>query len=241
MKVSQIGFLIVLTTTISVYSQQTEYELTPWGWTVVTIVETEMETETRRTADSTYESNYPNATFHDTYEYRPGFYYSSTNLFNCHGYVWFMSDIADGDDLDDPRWINKSGGTLPYISDGISYKVVSESEADIVWWSTGSHSALTTGSYRVWQSKWADGPLATHEWNETPYGTSNLVFYKRCFYRLSQAFTVDETRNHCKVQLINSSVYNNVDLEIEYEDWVKIEGTFSTGTGATLDIHPQSN
>lgn len=35
-----------------------------------------------------------------------------------------------------------------------------------------------------------------------------------------------------------TNVYN-VDLEIEYEERVLIEGPFTSGAGATLDIHPE--
>jgi len=97
---------------------------------------------------------------------------------------------------------------------------------------------MTTGIPGTWRSKWDVGPLVQHDWDDQPYGTTGLVYYKRCFKRITAVYSEDLEMEHCKVQFLNSSVSNNVDLEVSYEDWVQIEGTFSTGTGATLYIHP---
>jgi hypothetical protein len=224
---------ILIALSINNYSQTTEWEETPWGSPVLTWIYTEAPAPYRDTADTYYRTQYPNVLF--LYH---GDQYSSSDMFNCHGYVWYMSDVADGPGFSDKRRVEEANGTLPYISDNISYKVVTESEADIVWWSDGSHSALTTDDYRVWVSKWDVGPLVKHVWNDSPYGISNLVFYKRCFRRITGVFGVDVALSHCKVELENSSVSNYVDLEIEYEDWLLIDGLFSTSTGATLYFHP---
>jgi hypothetical protein len=43
---------------------------------------------------------------------------------------------------------------------------------------------------------------------------------------------------YCAINFKNTIVSSYVDLEVEYEKGIKIEGAFSTGTGATLYFHP---
>jgi hypothetical protein len=210
-------------------------EKTPWGWNVLTDSGVpEMSYNDREEADEYYMSRWPYETYINYYGQ-----YSSTGRFNCHGFAWFMSEIAEGEGKDDPRIINNFGN-FAYIEDEISYKqVYTEEEADIVWWNTGDHSAITTATDYVWTSKWtSSGPLVTHSWNSSPFGTSNLEYYKRCFYRESMDMSIDCTYEYCKVEFENSSILANVNIEIKYEDWVLIDGTFATNSGATLYIHP---
>jgi hypothetical protein len=212
---------------------RTIIEKTPWGTNVTTYINFEAIAADRQAGDDYYRDD-TDGTY--IYTYPP---YSSTDRFNCHGYAWYMSDAAGGTGHLDPRSIGTSNGTLPYISDGISYKrVYSESDADIVWWSNGNHSAITTETPWVWRSKFQFGPLVEHDWDDTPYGVSGLEYYKRCFYRISDCFDSDADLNFCKLELYNASVSANTDLEIEFEDWILIKGTFSTGIGAILNIHP---
>jgi len=151
-----------------------------------------------------------------------------------------MSDAADGPGISDKRRVDESNGTIPYISDNYSYKVVStEAEADMVWWNDGSHSALTTETPGTWRSKWNVGPLVEHDWEDQPYGTTGLVYYKRCGYTITNMYNTDDLLHYCALHLVNSGISSNVDLEIEYEKRILIEGPFNTGTGATLYIHPE--
>lgn len=233
MKARFLATAILIALSINNYSQTTEWEETPWGSPVLTWIYTEAPDPYRDTADTYYRTQYSDVLF--LYH---GDQYSSSDMFNCHGYVWYMSGVADGPGFSDKRRVEEANGTLPYISDNISYKVVTEAEADIVWWSDGSHSALTTDDYRVWISKWDVGPLVEHDWDDSPYGTSDLVFYKRCFKRITSVYGQDVTLDYCKVEFLNSSVSSNVNFEVTFEDWIQFKGTFSTGTGATLNIYP---
>ena len=42
-----------------------------------------------------------------------------------------------------------------------------------------------------------------------------------------------------KVEFVNCSVSSNADLDVEVEDWLLIEGPFSTGSGSTLNFHSE--
>ena len=73
-----------------------------------------------------------------------------------------------------------------------------------------------------------------------PYAKSGFRHFKRCYYKLiEEDFSVDEIMVVCKYELEDCSVISNTDLEIEYEDWLKITGEFSTGVGVELDFHPE--
>ena len=109
-----------------------------------------------------------------------------------------------------------------------------------VYWSSGSHSARTTDTPNLWRSKWGCGPLMEHDSLTHPYAKSGFRHFKRCYYKVSDKdYSVDEKLEVCKHELDDCSVLANTDLEIEYEDWLKITGGFSTGAGAELYFHPE--
>ena len=118
----------------------------------------------------------------------------------------------------------------------------SASEADILWINNGAHSALTTNDPDELLSKWASGPLAVHGKGsgESPWPItgSNTTYYKKCSTTRTGAIYSDITLSYCAVKFNSTSVSNYVDLEVEYEEAILIEGTFTTGTGATLDFYP---
>lgn len=100
--------------------------------------------------------------------------YSSTRRFNCHGYAWNM---VEGGPI---RWI----GYYPYNTDehiywedGSYIEVCNEMYPGKVSWASGDHTAITTPTPGRWISKWNEWPLMEHDWNDTPFGTSNLKYY----------------------------------------------------------------
>lgn len=236
MKTEAIVVILFLHCSLS-SSQVLVWEETPWGESIPTYTYTEAHDTIRESGDDYWGDDYPDVVYLDTY----GVMYSSTDRFNCNGWAWYMSDAAEGSGLVDPRAIYKANGTIKYISDGISYNEVTETEADIVWWTTRDHSALTTDVYRVWTSKWQTGPLVQHDWDDSPYGTTGLKFYKRCFFRLSGIIVSDVDEDYCKIEFSNSIISDNVEVVIEYEDWLKVDNGFSTGDGTVLDFRPISN
>ena len=77
------------------------------------------------------------------------------------------------------RWIgyNYTTDEDPYMTDGSYIRVCSETYPGKVSWGSGDHSAITTATPGRWISKWNEWPLVEHDWNDTPFGSSNLRYY----------------------------------------------------------------
>lgn len=123
----------------------------------------------RSSLDSIAAHDFPNTQQIITYDG-----YSSSSLFNCHGYAWIKAE--GGPD----RWLFYSGYTDPnvYISDRSFTEVSSMIFPGKVFWgvSNGDHSAVTTANGVV-ISKWGSGPLVLHALNDSPYGTVDIKYY----------------------------------------------------------------
>jgi len=120
----------------------------------------------------------------------------STGTFNCHGFAWLMSGGRGEEDIDwgKARWVGTGpddAGISPdlFMIDGHFEQVSEETYPGIVFWGTPGehrkfpfdHSAITTRVPGVFISKWRDGPLMRHPWNESPYPIvwDSLTFWVR--------------------------------------------------------------
>ena len=220
---------------------QTSTVYTPWGTAVNVWTQEDQIPYFRYLSDQNHSTylNYganflPNLYGDQNYPYP-----SSSSTFNCHGYAWYM--FWRGENEFDAPWNMNLEEAEEYFNDP-SYVECSEAEADILWINNGAHSALTTNDEDILLSKWATGPLATHGKGilQSPWPTSsaNTTYYKKCTETYSSILYIDDTWNVCAIKIETSGIYSYVDLEIEYEEAVLIEGPFTTGTGATLYIHP---
>jgi len=211
---------------------------TPYGTSVDVWTQSDMIGWQRDTMDTRYATAYPDATFHPTLPDAP-YDPSSSSKFNCHGYAWYMSWMGPTKEFDDP-WNMTDTEAANYFNDP-SFKSCAKADADIWWINGGTHSALATANTDELKSKWGVGPLATHgiEDDDSPYPITSVTYYKECYREVYGNYTSDDTLYHCKVNIFSVAVSNNVDLEIEYEDWLLIESDFSTGTGSTLYLHPE--
>jgi hypothetical protein len=166
--------IIVLFCTQFTYSQDTQSNVrTPKNSIVTAWITSESSTEARSGWDNYWKTRYPSNEAITTYDG-----YSSTRRFNCHGYAWYMvSDEGSG--LNDPRWIGYQYTTDEdiYMSDGSYIKVANEMFPGKVSWSSGDHSAITTDVPGKFISKWNEWPLMKHDWDDTPFGTTNLKYY----------------------------------------------------------------
>lgn len=103
---------------------------------------------------------------------------ASSGTYNSHGYAWHMyrggaEIVIDGDDIS------------RYWEDD-SYRKIDENEAvkgDIIVISdpdnpTSLHSAVVADKPGWCVSKWHDGPLFLHKFDEHPFG-STFTFYRR--------------------------------------------------------------
>lgn len=212
--------------------------LTPWGTSVTVYSQGSMSYLQRVQSDLDHADAYPDADFLPTLPNGHPSDPSSTSQFNCHGYAWYMFWRGD-DEFDDPWNMNQTEAEK-YFEDP-SYTACSLAEAEIWWINGGSHSALATETSGELLSKWDTGPLATHGtgYNDFPNAPIySVTYYKKCYKEYSGTFGSDNTLDECSAQFEDSGISNYVDLEIEYEVAVRLVGTFSTGTGSTLYIHP---
>jgi len=240
MKTKYLLIILLLAIGMSVVGQpDTIY--TPYGTSVIVTEPEPMDSEDRHYWDSIYEDDHSSAEFHVVWPDIPNYpNLSSTMKFNCHGYAWHMYWLGANlqDQLAEPYEMSYTEAAN-YFEDP-SFKECTKSEADIWWMNGGSHSAVATDRTDTLKSKWGIGPLATHHKDDHPYTpVTSVTYYKECYREVSGFITSDDTLYHCKVNLYSTSVSNNVDLEIEYEDWLLIEDTFLTGTGVTLYFHPE--
>lgn len=240
MKTRYLIIIILTLLGISVVGQTSSTVETPWGTTVnVWTPQNDMTLKQRDDMDDSVATQYPNADFLPTLPNGNPTDPSSSSMFNCHGYAWFM--YHEEDEFDAP-WNMHSNDAEKYFEDP-SFAECTESEADILWINNGAHSALTTDDPDELLSKWATGPLAIHGKGSSdspwPPTSSNTTYYKKCLEKISTTYYSDISLVYCAINFKNTVVSSNVDLEAEYEKVIKIEGTFSTGTGATLYFHPE--
>jgi len=212
---------------------------TPWGTPVTVSEQGDMTPSQRATWDQEH-SDYQDsgAFFHRTLigdANNP--WPSSTSTFNCHAYAWHMSLLGELHEFDDP-YIMTDTEAEKYFDDP-SYMECTKAEADVWWINNGAHSALAVSTTDWLKSKWGTGPLATHHKDNQPTTITSVTYYKECSQNITTIYSVNATLSYCSVKLSNSSVAGNVDLEIEFEKAIQINGTFTTGSGATLDLHPE--
>jgi hypothetical protein len=102
---------------------------------------------------------------------------SASGLYNCHGYAWHVARGGEAVEINDKD-------VSQYWLDG-SYRQIEKNEAasgDIIVMTDPQrpdslHSAVIVDS--EWcRSKWADGPLVLHRWDDHPFG-KEYRFFKR--------------------------------------------------------------
>lgn len=148
---------------------------TPKGSNVAAWITEESSIQTRTYWDASVAGSYPNAQQIKTYDD-----FSSSRRFNCHGYAWHMSELSNP--LSEPRWIGYYADNTDehiYWQDGSYVEVSQEVYPGKVSWASGDHSAVTTSEKGWFISKWNEYPLLKHRWDDSPYGTTNLKYYKK--------------------------------------------------------------
>jgi hypothetical protein len=167
MKKNLIIFLVYLSIFSRTTAQTQSNVQTPKGSPVSAWINQESSASTRNYYDNLYQNSGRTYISYFTGEQ------SSSSRFNCHGYAWNMSEGGP------VRWIGYSVTTEEdiYMTDGSYVQVCNEMYPGKVSWGSGDHSAITTATSGRWISKWSLGPLVEHNWNDTPFGTSNLKYY----------------------------------------------------------------
>jgi len=111
--------------------------------------------------------------------------HSSTG-YNCHSYAWHVSEGGDTVWMDDITEINGNyydiDNVNKYWDDG-SYVETTQANHRKVFYHPETqfdHSAVTTSQTNWFISKWTNGPLVKHKYDNCPYWDSdvNLTYYK---------------------------------------------------------------
>ena len=207
---------------------------TPMGSPVTTWLTCEVSISWRESVDDYWSSTYPNAEMIIVYDSL-----SSTRKFNCHGYAWLR--VEQGVD----RWLGYyEDNTDPdiYMTDGSYTQVSLETFPGKVFWpKKDDHSAITTEQQGWFISKWGQGPLFRHRWDDQPYGTSNLKYYVRsCFVTVvnfaNQTVTTDTTITGCNINVQDVTVTNGAELTLDAAGTTTINGNFKVELGSSLKV-----
>lgn len=100
---------------------------------------------------------------------------NSSGIFNCHSYAWYNNSKYNY------IWLNSSMNDTPqlpkYWTPNCVYSSCLKDEAEKVFYSASDHSAIVLGPDTV-ISKWGQGPIMKHTYEDCPYDTTNLQFFK---------------------------------------------------------------
>lgn len=97
---------------------------------------------------------------------------NATPYYNCHSYAWYS-----------PRTTNRFWMNNPstYMTDGSYVKGGTVTSGMKIHYSIGDHSGIVTGvsGYGIGViSKWGYGGLYSHQYNDSPYETTGITFWK---------------------------------------------------------------
>ena len=137
---------------------------TPLGHMITTLVNSEMSQD-----EINYFTNYYARAFRNAQVVSP-----ASTRYNCHSYAWYSRSTSNS------NWIRAVEGNKfqlsRYWTDDV-YVSCTESQAEIVYYANGDHSAVrrSDGKYI---SKWGFGPVMIHTAAHCPYESSGRQYYK---------------------------------------------------------------
>jgi hypothetical protein len=122
--------------------------------------------------DSTYTTNFPNATFLD----------HSSTTYNCHSFAWNMTNGGT------TCWINAgtNNSNISKYWTGDYYVSCSSSSAVKIHYYNSDHSAITSSVSGMYESKWGSAPLMRHAPAYGPYiNMGNRNYFNVRTYQMS--------------------------------------------------------
>jgi len=144
---------------------------TRWGQSVQGHINTEMTSSEINSLNAQYTSLYPQATLLG----------NSSSTYNCHSYAWNMWDQGGP-----TCWINAS---ISASNDNIKkywtndyYALTNNSNAPLIFYPSGDHSAVKSSVSGKYESKWGSAPLMRHAPDYGPYtNMANRQYYAVIF------------------------------------------------------------
>jgi len=102
---------------------------------------------------------------------------NASTTYNCHGYAWHITEGGNN------TWIGYNTTTAEdiYWTDDSYYEIACQLPDSKVSYASDNHSAITTTTTNIFQSKWGNLPLMLHDKDYTSYNSSTLKYYKKTF------------------------------------------------------------
>ncbi|MEZ5104539.1 MAG: T9SS type A sorting domain-containing protein [Draconibacterium sp.] len=144
----------------------------------------------------------------------------SSLAYNCHSYAWNVSEGGGTlwiNDLD--AYLNDIDNVNRYWDDG-SYVETTEANHRKVFYhpeTVFDHSAVTTEQSGWFISKWTNGPLVRHEYDNCPYWNSavDLTYYKLNAPFISGSITGALCNNVQRT--FSETAFTDIDLEYDWD------------------------
>lgn len=163
----------------------------------------------------------------------------ATITYNCHAYAWHVSEGGSA------VWMGVSTNpTSIYWTDGsYSSTTCRDNGLKVSYAGKANHSAITTESTGVFISKWGQGPLVRHSFDNCPYYslTTGLSYYIRNYP--SQSYIEGKFAQNSQWKTLNT--VNMVDrtapitLNVDYPNAYKVTWEKTSG-GSDVQFGPQT-
>jgi len=138
--------------------------MTPCGHSLTGYVFLEMSQRDINSLNQTVQTLYPNATLLS----------SASSKYNCHSYAWHQNNTYNSVWL--TAYYNGNHQLANYWTNDV-YLSCSESEAEIIYYPDGDHSALASSNGK-YISKWGAWPLMKHDPTDCPYVSTGRQYYR---------------------------------------------------------------
>ncbi|NLD47530.1 MAG: hypothetical protein GX660_10080 [Clostridiaceae bacterium] len=165
----------------------------------------------------------------------------ASRQYNCHSYAWHVSTGGNKVWINSLDYYGNTNVDEYFSGSSPSYESATQSTASKAFYGySADHSAYVTGVSTVFMSKWGAWPLYIHDWNDCPYSSSSISYYKRsCNTIILKDIVIssDLTIDDCNVQIDNVTIQNNANVEIEAQSF-QADKDFYTSVGVILNIHP---
>lgn len=166
--IASTGFLGQGITTIAAQSNEVIY--TPNGTAVpLRATESELTDDEKDQRKNYWMNEYPNIIYVS----------EATNLYNCHGYAWYMSEGHASEKV----WID-NGPVAHFWRDGSYVFTTTPNESSKVYFLGSDHSAIqeTRNGISYLKSKWGRGPVFLHTLQDCPYSEEGAGFLDLNYY-----------------------------------------------------------
>lgn len=102
----------------------------------------------------------------------------ASRSYNCHSFAWHYSDGGSKVWVNQIAQTNQANLSKYWTGSFQTYVSTNNIEGQKVFYPNGDHSARTTSTPGIFESKWGPWPRYRHAWNDCPYTSTGLQYYK---------------------------------------------------------------